>query len=159
MNRRSNRSDSFSHSVSWSIAPQPSRREELPLVPCPSCGIAVKKFESRTEDNPGRIFYKCVNKNSRCKFWKWIEEYLTYLTNTNVDIPSIESELVGRLEAQLDNLTDEFKKKSQGDERKIEAVVASLDNIKMYSAISVNVIIALLVVVIALLIVVIVIQK
>ncbi|KAJ3707796.1 hypothetical protein LUZ61_011501 [Rhynchospora tenuis] len=162
MNPQSSRSESVSPGVSSSVARQPSRSEGLPLVPCPECGVTVKKLVNRTPLNPERVFYRCPNKISRCTFWKWENEYLAYLRNANVVIPSIESELaevIGTLESQLVRLIDELKKKSQDDDRQIEAIVASLDNINIKVHNHMYVIIALLVVVIAILIVFIGIQK
>ncbi|KAJ1701619.1 hypothetical protein LUZ63_001398 [Rhynchospora breviuscula] len=162
MHPRSSRSETLSHSVSSSIGPQTSGRERLPVVPYPDCGVAVKRFVSRTEGNPGRPFYKCVNMISKCNFWKWENEYLVYLRNANVVIPSIESELVqffGTLESQLVKLRDELKNKCEDDKRQFEALFASLDNINIKLYNHMYVIIALLVVVIGLLIVVIGIHK
>ncbi|KAJ4768790.1 Secologanin synthase [Rhynchospora pubera] len=161
MHRRFNKSDSFSHSASSNVGSHASQREDLPLVPCPSCGLSVKKFVSNTDKNPNRVFYQCVNEVTNCKFWKWENQYLSHLIKAKVAIPSIESEVdlvksevdlvnFARLEAQLDNLTNELKRKCQDDERQIKALVVSLDNFKMYNCMSAIVIVTLLIMVIAL---------
>ncbi|KAJ3686642.1 hypothetical protein LUZ61_015806 [Rhynchospora tenuis] len=176
MHRRSRDGQSVSHSASSSVGPQPSRNEGLPLVPCPDCGVTVKKFTSRTDSNPNRLFYKCTNQHTRCSFWMWDNEYESYVTNANIVIPSLDCELLATLEAQLENLTDEFKKKSQYNEQQMEELstqlenltdefknksqyneqkmkelVASLDKMKLHNTISAIVIVTLLILVIALL--------
>ncbi|KAJ4758350.1 hypothetical protein LUZ62_068725 [Rhynchospora pubera] len=146
---RLSKSESLSRSVSSIIAPQPSLKEDLPLLPCPHCGIAVKKFESHTKDNPNRLFYKCVNKMTQCKFWKWENEYLLYLKKHSASvIACLDSELDGRLQAKLDNLIDEFKKKCEDDERQIKALVASFDKIKLHNIITITMIVVLLIIVV-----------
>ncbi|KAJ1698424.1 hypothetical protein LUZ63_006936 [Rhynchospora breviuscula] len=151
MHRRLRDAQSVLHSASSSVSSQPSRSEGLPLVPCPDCGVTVKKLMSRTESNPNRWFYKCSNKRTRCNFWMWDNEYESYAINANVE--ALNSDLLATVEAQLENLTDEFKKKCQYDKGQIRALVASLDKMKLYNAISVIVIVTLLMVLIALLIV------
>ncbi|KAI5014888.1 hypothetical protein ZWY2020_056278 [Hordeum vulgare] len=47
----------------------------LPLVPCPSCGIrSTIRLGSKSETNPGRIFYKCPNHHippNPCQHYYW----------------------------------------------------------------------------------------
>ncbi|KAJ4805290.1 GRF zinc finger family protein [Rhynchospora pubera] len=151
MHRRSSRSESVSHSASSSVGPRQSGSEGLPLVPCPDCGVIVKKHTSKTELNPNRDFYKCCNPHTRCKFWLWKNDYERHISKANAVIPSLDSEVLATLEAQLENLMDEFKRKLECDEQRIRELVASLDKIKLYNCISAIVIVTLLIVVIVLL--------
>ncbi|KAJ4760274.1 Secologanin synthase [Rhynchospora pubera] len=152
MHRHLRDGQSLSHSPSSSVGSQTTRSESLPLIPCPDCGVTVKKFVSRTKLNPNRDFYKCINKYTRCDFWKWDTDYERYVTKASNNIPSLDSELLGTLQAQMDNLTNEFKRKCESDEQQMKALVASLLKMKVYNCIGIIVIVTLLIMVIALLI-------
>ncbi|VAI52606.1 unnamed protein product [Triticum turgidum subsp. durum] len=54
----------------------------LPLIRCPECNAGyVVWFVSGTELNPGRHFYKCErNGHGGCRFWKWENKYIQYLS-------------------------------------------------------------------------------
>ncbi|KAJ1687433.1 hypothetical protein LUZ63_018823 [Rhynchospora breviuscula] len=134
---------------SSSVGPQP---EGLILVPCPDCGVTVKRLVSRTDSNPNRVFYKCPNKNTRCKFWMWDDAYEGYAKAYANDVTYLNSELLTTLailEAQLEKLTDKFKKKCEYDDKQIKALALSLDKISLHIAISAFVIVMILIVLIA----------
>ncbi|KAJ1702915.1 hypothetical protein LUZ63_002694 [Rhynchospora breviuscula] len=154
MQRRFSGIEFVSHSAMSSCGSQPGGRECLLVVPCPECGLPVKRLVSGTKKNPERVFYRCINKNTTCNFWKWENDYVRYLRNANIAIPSVQSEVVrslerlDRLQAELDSLTLQLKKKCHHDEGVIKGLVRSLDKFRMFNCIISIAIVTLVIVVV-----------
>uniref|UniRef100_A0A8R7R1M6 GRF-type domain-containing protein n=1 Tax=Triticum urartu TaxID=4572 RepID=A0A8R7R1M6_TRIUA len=70
----------------------------LPLVPCPSCRIRFTiRLVSKSEANPGRIFYKCPNHHippNPCQHYYWEDgpdNYFNFLVRGGYVSPGLSS--------------------------------------------------------------------
>ncbi|KAJ4767923.1 GRF zinc finger family protein [Rhynchospora pubera] len=139
MHRHCRDTETAAQSSMRSNGSQISRSDGLPIIPCPECGLAVKKLVSGTKRNPERVFYRCINQNTRCEFWKWEDDYIRFLRRANIVTPSTQDENVDtlrrlqRLEAQLDSLALQFETRCQHHDDQLKGLVASLDNFRRFN--------------------------
>ncbi|XP_037437125.1 uncharacterized protein LOC119304066 [Triticum dicoccoides] len=96
------RSWSASASSSWPPSSDPEAGASLPLLKCCTCGWRqVIRLVSKSDRNPGRVFFKCPNhkrgSHGSCDCYHWIDEYLDLVLCHGYNIPEEEVEYIAMI--------------------------------------------------------------